>query len=232
MTVLASVWFGGSEFGRMARVLETSARSWCPSWDVRVRQVTRPEFSGPRSSQAQIDNGWKLTLWTQIVNAEPDGSQVLIVDADTFVVGNLDELWETEFDFAYTGREQSRFPLNAGVIAVRVNDASRAFMSAWSARDKSFFNNDAARMPWRERYGGYNQASLGSLLEGGYPAGVRVGRVPCSKWNCEDSSWAGFGSTTRIVHVKGALRTSIFGTGWKRDLAPLVRLWRDWERVV
>jgi hypothetical protein len=228
---LFAVWFKSPapQYERMARVLEMTARRWCPGWDVSVQRVPPPVTRG---SSADAANHYKLQAWAAAVERLPDGELLLLVDADTFITGSLDGVWDQAFDVAYTARpEGSRYPFNAGVIAVRGGAAARTFLAAWVAQDGAFLRDSAARRPWRQQYGGQNQASLGALLYGGAVTDASVKALPCARWNCEDTTWALFSEDTRIVHVKGALRSAAFGghTPVGKDWLPvrhLAHLWR------
>jgi len=211
---LVSVWFtgtgGGTEFQRMAAVLEHTARRHNPGWDVRVQAVPPTTVRAATGSESHAANWHKLRLWRDAVLAAPEGAPVLLVDADTFVTGPLDPLWEIPFDVAFTARKAARFPLNGGVVAVRATVAGKRFMQRWAEVDDQFLHDTPAAAPWRRVYGGYNQASLGCMLAS--PEGARVVGVPCLVWNCEDTCWDQFDpAVTRVVHVKSALRMRIFG---------------------
>ena len=233
MTVLYSCYFGNAsdQFPKLARVLEATARAHCPDWEVRVERIADSKLRGPNGSPSRGDNSWKLQKWAEFSCARPDGDRVLLLDTDTFVNAPLDPLWGHDFDLAYTVRGvDAPFPLNAGVIALRVNDASRDFMRLWSRRDREMFDDPALLAPWRRKYGGMNQASLGSLLEhgSGLTSWLTVAALPCREWNaCDEADWCAFGPTTRIVHIKSALRMAVFSQG---AAVPLLRgLARRWQ---
>lgn len=228
---LVSTWFPGDldQYPRLARVLEYTAKLYAPTWDIRVEEALRCGVSCGRASQAAADNSWKLEHWTRAVLEAPEDCGVLLMDADTFVTAPLDPLWSIDFDLAYTVRGVARFPLNAGVMAVRANERTRRFMERWLARDRFMLKDLDYREPWRRIYGGQNQASFGSLLEGPEVADLRVVTLPCLEWNCEDVSWSRFGPGTRIVHVKSALRTTVFYVQVEPTLRPLAALWRQRE---
>lgn len=220
---------GMSQYPRMARVLEHTAREHNPAWDVRVRQIDPPHVRAKSGATSDTDNAHKLQHWRDIVLTAAEGSQILLVDADTFVVGSLDALWDIPFDAAYTVR-QSMYPLNAGVVAVRVNHRSRAFFHGWAAQDEAFLYDPATHAPWRLKYGGMNQASLGCFLES-ERHDEHLAQLPCGIWNCEDTTWGEFDpATTRLVHVKSALRMALFKVAPVTPaLAPLVDAWRTAE---
>lgn len=155
---------GSSRWRRMAAVLEYSAKRHCPGWDVNVEEVPGPTDPSPLGMPAHAANTRKLDWWADRVVSAADGAQQLLVDADVVVLRPLDDLWEMDFDLAYTGRPPgARFPLNAGVVAVRACEGTRALFGAWVAENAQVLR--ARRESARARYGGCNQAALGSLFE-------------------------------------------------------------------
>lgn len=234
---LEACYFGPDPNGyflRMAAVLELTASQHCSAWVRTVRRI-QPE---PRTSALglaqHVVNTQKLEHWAALVAAASDGEHLLLMDADTAILRSLDDVWVDPFDIAYTTKRKP-FPFNLGVIFVRVNARSRAFFSAWL-----FENDRLLREPgdakavtaWRTRYGGINQASFAAVLNA-LPDGLMLKTLPCAEWNCEESGWMNFGSTTRILHIKGALRRAIF----RREdvfesLRPASDAWRALERNV
>jgi hypothetical protein len=228
---LCSVYFGDrtGQYPRLAAVLAHTARVHCPAWDVTVREIQPPTARAATGSTSHAANHHKLIEWAHAVRDAQDGQRLVLVDADTFITGPLDPLWDLPFDFAYTTREAARYPLNAGVIAVRVGPAVRRWMEAWLAVDAAFLRDAADGFPWRQRYGGQNQASLGATLESGLidDLGLTVAALPCREWNCEDSAWAEFDPTlTKIVHVKSALRMDAFDKHRSPHTRQLAVMWK------
>lgn len=229
---LESVYFGEGQYPRLARVLDYTARTHCPGWDVRVRRLDGHTLRAASGSESHAHNHHKLQAWCAAVRDAPHGTPILLVDTDTFVVAPLDPLWDTPFAFAYTVRAASKYPLNGGVVAVRAGHASRALMEAWLEKDALFLRDAEAHRPWRMKYGGINQASLGAVLEtGGVSDHALVVGLPCLEWNCEDTCWERFGPATRVVHVKSALRMAVFGIASAARLRPLVAAWRRAEQA-
>lgn len=231
---LEAVYFGDrtGQYPRLARVLEHTARTHCQAWDVRVREIGKPRVTAVTGSTSHAANHHKLIEWTRLVCDAQNGERILLVDADTFVVQSLDPLWDVPFDIAYTTREAARYPLNAGVIAVRVSTAVRRWMEGWLAHDAAFLRDVDDATPWRATYGGQNQASLGATLESGMAEdlGLRIAPLTCREWNCEDTCWKTFDpAVTRLVHVKSALRMDAFNMLRSPHSHRLAALWRQLE---
>lgn len=218
-------------YARMARVLEHTAEKHLPGWEISVRRVTPPDLTKHKTaSHSHLANTQKMECWADAVHASPDGARLLLIDVDTFIVRPLDDAWSFDFDVAYTVKD-GVIPFNSGVVFVRVNARSRAFIEEWRAANRRMLGDRIFHEEWRSKkhdgkhYGGINQASLGYLLH--HPeliAECRLLELPCLEWNCEDTSWDRFDPrVTRIVHVKSALRRSIFFT---QPAHPKVRILR------
>lgn len=217
---------------RLAAVLEASARVHCAGWDVQVRQLPpppRPPWNGTCSS-GFIGNTLKLEYWSTLVAEANEGDWLLLLDADTLILQPLDAIWDQPFDVAYTVRPPScKYPLNAGVVFVRVSPGTVAFFRDWCAQNRIVLQNTFAVQPWRRQFGGLNQAALGKLLGERGAAGLTLLEVPCVEWNCEDSTWAAFDpALTRILHVKSALRAAVLhDAAVPRGAARVAELWRE-----
>jgi hypothetical protein len=220
-------------FVRFARVLAATAATHCPHWRRCIDHVSidRTLYS-PLGLPSHVHNTQKMEAWWARVMAEPDGTPVLLMDADTMIVRPLDDIWDRAFDVAYTVKPESeRFPFNSGVVFLRVSPRVRAFVQAWRDENRYMLAHPVHHQEWRKRYGGINQAALGQMFTTGVTAGLDVLAIPCQEWNCEDSSWAAFDpEVTRIVHLKGALRQAVLGV----DLRPSdpLRMLRDRWRTL
>lgn len=233
--ILYACHFAGDaseQFDRLARVLAHTARQHCNGWDIRVERISPAPCRALDGTVAYERNTQKLDAWVDVMHALPDGAQLLLIDADTMILRTLNDVWQRDFDIAYTVRPSScRLPLNAGVLFVRVNDRSRAFLTAWRVENRRMLADRTYHLQWRRKFGGINQAALGATLQH-HAAGVMLDRLPCHEWNCEDSTWTAFDpAVTRILHIKSALRMGVFATGIVRPpVKALVGLWRRVEK--
>lgn len=235
---LVSCYFAGpaeKECARMARVLEYTARRHCPGWAIDVARIEPPAARSARGSAWEAANTQKLDHWAARVAAAPDGTPMLLMDADTMILHSLDDVWARPFDVAYTVRDVGgmRFPLNGGVVFLRVSPGTRRFVETWRAENRKMLENAAYHAPWNRRFGGINQAALGKVLESSLVAELKLNvlKLPCSEWNAEDTSWARFDpARTRIVHVKSGLRRAVFGPNVSA-MAPYRALAVIWRRL-
>lgn len=220
------------EWLRLVRVLELTIRTHCPTWTIDRQAVSVPDgLSSPLGVQNAVDNFVKLAAWNEAVQAADQGDRLLLLDADTMILQPLESIWDDPaLDVAITTKPaDARFPINAGVVAVRVSTATQAFFDLWQSEDRRLFLDPREHQVWRGNFGGLNQSSLGALLTRG-GLGVRIVKLPCREWNAEDHSWASLTPSTRIVHLKGELRAALFEHGHKsEEMRPIIRQWRVLE---
>lgn len=204
--------FNDPVFSRLADALRVSVEQNAPDiyFDERV---TDPPEERPLLLRHYTDNHAKLRVWRDAVCEAQDGEQIVLMDADALVLGDLSEAFTHDFDIGWTWRP-GRLPVNSGVVFVNVNDRSRAFMDAWVERDTQLMNHRTLADHGRSKYGGANQASFMWLIlhgNGEQIANVNGKDLPCRKWNSVDQTWCDFDSDTRILHIKGRLRDACLG---------------------
>lgn len=234
---LYSCYFGRGlqdQWSRLATVLTFSAGLHLPGWDITVERVEKQRiYQSAMGIAAHEENTQKLDRWLQIVNDAPEGQQLLLIDVDTAILRSLDDVWTQPFDVAYTSKPKgSRFPLNGGVLFLRVNDASRSFVQKWATYNRTFLTDRAYRSnPLRKTHGGINQAALGAVLREANTH-TQIATLPCVEWNCEDESWAQFNQqTTRILHVKSGLRRAALKIhGARIKETHVARVWQRLEQ--
>lgn len=219
------------DWARLARVLRASAAAHCPGWSIEVQEIHPGRIKSPMH-RVYVGNTQKLERWATVVAASEDGDRLLLIDVDTMVLQSLDDVWDLDFDVAYTSKPPgAMFPFNLGVVFLRVSARTRAFMAAWVARNRALLEAPAEAREWRVRYGGINQAAF-ALVRGGEEQPCRLVEVPCATWNCEESGWPEFDvAATRILHVKGELRRVVFGRqAPTRETATAASVWRAADR--
>ena len=239
---LEACYFGAGrsseEWPRLARVLASSAARHCPGWTIHVTAIAPPPArrASALGVQADVCNAVKLDRWQQLVAEASDGECLVLIDVDTMILRPLDSAWKHAFDLAYTVKPAgARFPLNGGVVFVRVSDRVRTFMGQWAAVNDRMLQDGTLHQAWRRRYGGINQAALGCVLETGSRTDLQLLPLPCAEWNCEDESWSAFDAhVTRIVHLKGLLRRAVFHRSIVTDphALRLAAVWRELEASV
>lgn len=197
-------------FDRMAAILEATAAEHCSGWERHIVRIDPTPRQSAIGKASHVQNVQKVEHWTEVVTAAPDGTPLLVIDADTAILRPLDDVWERSFDVAYTVKRRP-FPYNLGVLFVRVSDRTRAWFAAWRDENLRMLEEREGVDAWRQTHGGINQASFARLRESGATTGLELLELPCREWNCEESGWPSFDpGRTRILHVKGELRRAMF----------------------
>lgn len=204
--------FGDEAFSRMAESLKRSVALHCPDAEF-VEIVTDQPDEKPGMLRHYTDNHAKLLEWRDAVYAGSDGERLVLMDADTLVLGDLAFAFDETFDIGWTWRP-GRLPVNSGVVYVRVNDRSRAFMDAWVERDSKLMEHRALAAHGRSKYGGANQAAFMWLITHGGGQDIALCHpLMCKHWNSVDQTWCDFNEETRVLHIKGRLRDACMGVG-------------------
>lgn len=177
-----------------------------------------------------VANSVKLAKWVE--ELEKGDSPIMFSDCDMLMVQPVDDVWKMDFDVAFTRRDENdatipqpkgvevvkpskrvppatgfaRVPLNGGIVFARPTDVTRRFFRTWLEINDRMLMDVKFHAPWKKKYLGVNQASLGYMLENGSSQGVRLVSLPCSVWNACESNWLRLDPDVRMVHVKGMLR--------------------------
>lgn len=218
----------GAQYADLAKVLSLSAIQHCPSWEQDICRM--PDEDGSRSPWEMHQD--RLVRYRAAIAQSGEGDGLLLIDADTLIVRSLNRIWAREFDVAYTVHRYAdcAWPVNTGVLFVRASPRVVAFFDAWIAASRAIGTDESteAFRAASKQYGAPDQQAFWETLQSQRQS-VRAIAVPCREWNCADAEWEHFTPMTRIVHIKGVLRTAIRGrrpSGRRaRFVAPLVDLW-------
>lgn len=209
---------------RMAHVAKASAQKHNPDWDVNIWSMPRP----PLSSSHEFDALWlqKIEAWTQVVEESPKGSQLLVLDADTVTCESLDSLWGHKADVFVTERE-GQMPINCGVMAFRISRKVVGWMQAWGRLARGIA--DSGVVPYWSA--GVDQIAILPMLLRGTQSHyhIRIHRLPCRVWNCEQTYWHTLGPQTKILHVKSDARKAIVTGKVPGYLKAVVSKWKEYE---
>ncbi len=221
---IVSVVFGKPVYHRLARVWEWSTRRHHPDATVKLVDV------GGETQDHQSNNEYKLTKWARIVEETDD--DLILMDSDMLVLGDISHVFEQEFDVCYTKRTRSGMPLNGGVLFVRpYNPGVREMFRDWLKVDAGVRRGKYKEYKkWITKYGGQNQASFGYMLDKCL-LNIRVAHVPCTSYNCCQEEWRFVDDSTRVIHVKSSLRKSVQrgSTQARRKLQKALSLWYEAE---
>ena len=217
-------------------VFEASVRHHMPSCEFRALRIDPPDQRGVKKF-AFLSNTYKLKFWAeQMREARADGVNVALADCDMLCTGNVEPVYEKDFDVAYTVRNDgTNIPMNGGMVFAKPTDAAVAFFEAWAEADARMYRdhieNDGRQFhdKWRFKYKGMNQASFGYLCETREGiGGVHLLDLPTRIYNAVDKDWHRISSETVFLHIKSKLRKCVlngelpFGT-----YRPAMLLWYE-----
>lgn len=218
---------GITGYERLARVLEYTARRFCPSASFELVRIQAPRQYATKRCFAS--NTVKLAEWVRVLRETND--DVVFMDCDTAILRDISPAFAGEYDVGYTARTRG-IPFNCGVVFIRNTAAARAFVAEWRRVNDLMYANPKLHNPYRHKYAGINQAAFGYVLERG-AAGARMRKFTCREWNACKEDWPFVDGTTRVLHVKSDLRRMIFA-GTRIELCGknirAVRTWRDLEQ--
>lgn len=204
-------WFG-LPFKRLSRVWEKSIRVHCPTADFKSVKMIEPEGANKADSHLW-SNTAKLELWRDEVHrAVDDGIPLVLMDADTFVLGDLAPAFDEVGDahLGYTVRDYNKIPFNNGVVFVRPTEESKMLIDEWVKHNMWYMSDPHRRGQAIREAAGVNQAAFGRLLSKSDPNWFA--KLQCRVWNSVNQTWKDFDKTTRVVHVKSRLRQMVLKT--------------------
>lgn len=179
-----------------------------PENDVVVKMVQPP---GVKTKHCFSSNTHKLAIWVEEMLKLPEGHEICFIDCDMMVLQSPNDVFENDFDIAYTKRPHPkghRLPVNGGVVFCRNNERSRDLMKLWEKINNEMFNNRKFHEQWRKKYAGMNQSAFGYIMEHPNLYDAKMIPVPCNTYNVCNEYWSGVGEddNIRIVHIKSQLR--------------------------
>jgi len=177
----------------------------------------------------KIKKGW-LTSIKSIKN----GQRILFIDADTVLIKNIDNFFNTEFDIGYTYYENHLTPygdstftsngynrINTGVLLVKYSSNVKRFLVEYANKTNYFLNNES---PFKKEFGAFDQDAFAWFLCNGdlnhlsHPInhynGLRFYGFTCKELNeCESVP---ISDKTHIIHYKGGWRNIIPHGKWNK----------------
>lgn len=213
-------------YQRLMEVFEYSCKKHMPESDVISLKTPAPDQK--LRAQGVVSNTYKLDLWVQELDKAKEGEEVVFMDCDMVVLGNMFDAFADDFDVAYTTRTRG-FPINGGVIFARNNERARKWFRELRNINNRMFEDKIFHTQWRNKYAGINQAAMGYLIENPVP-GVMLHAVPCAKWNVCNDGWKNINKDARAIHVKGALRRACMGkVPPNANMGQCYRIWKQYE---
>ena len=217
-------------YEKLLRVFEESVRVYDPENDVIVKEVKPPQV---KTKHCFSSNTLKIAIWVEEMKKLPEGHEICFIDCDMMVIKNPNDVFDLDFDIAYTKRPKPaghRLPVNGGVVFCRNTEKSRSFMMKWKEINDKMYNDRKFHERYRKKYAGMNQSAFGYLMEHPQEWDAHLVPVECNTYNVCNESWhrVGHDPNIRIVHVKSQLRKMVLsGVCSKRGCEEAVRMWLE-----
>jgi hypothetical protein len=202
---------GDTRYEKMAKVLEYSAKKFCPNIEFRLIRHDPPRTINRKTCFAS--NNLKLNKWIEVLESAND--DIIFLDCDMVILRSFDGAFDdTDFDIGitYLNDARERLPFNGGTVFARNTDAARGFMKKWLEIDNKMYTDEKLHSVFREKYAGMNQASLGYLLENKDCHEAHIKRFDCHEWNWCRDRWIfpDHGEGPRVLHIKSQTRKNVF----------------------
>lgn len=228
----------GNDYERMANVLHRSVLAHSPNTPltIHIKKINSDiRTKGRNRDSTFVDNATKSLYFSDLVQKFNNGQVVGLLDCDTMVINPLESIEKEKFDIAVTWRPpKSKLVFNSGVVFARISKRVKDFYREWAAvalemlEDRSFFEK------WRGPFGGINQTSFGFMMEQKEWKKVKILKLPCEEWNCENCTWHLFDKKkTRIVHLLGSLRHLVLRhefRGVTLEKQTISRMWHNFDK--
>lgn len=161
--------------------------------------------------------GQKISVWMRALEIAQEGVYIFI-DVDTLVVRDISRYADGKWDIAITTRDSVPYPINTGVVLLRMNAETRSrirdFFALWANRARDILADPEQTRRARMRnypYGAIDQMALYELL--GYKRGhdsyvveTRSGSVSVNAIDCRflnEIESVPVTEDTHIIHYKG-----------------------------
>lgn len=226
-----------SSYGRMAKVLARTVAKHSPETPLTIHtkkgydsELTRIACSYVWNKTSYLDNARKTKYHHDIIQEARNGDEICLIDCDTFVLRPLDALGRMDFDIAVTTRVRTRYPVNTGVVFVRVSEQTKHWYIRWYEMVRELMRNKVLIMKTHPKYGGINQCALGLLREQTHALSIRS--LDCKEWNLTSDLYHEFNpDVTRIVHIQGQLRQRIIHKSpvGNHKVVQMEKMWRSYE---
>jgi len=164
----------------------------------------------------------KLRAWEAGVNHTDD--DVLLLDADTLILGDVTTLSRESFHLAHAMRP-GQYPVNTGVVFVRPCVRTRRFMREWRHLTEYWQSTKALRNQARAEYAGTDQAAFVDAL-----AAHQLNVLPLdyTEWNlCQD--FQRMTDNTRILHLKGKIHRACLAGRYENLHPNVIREWKKYD---
>jgi len=172
--------------------------------------------------QRSVRASGKIQGWHEALGVIKNGTPVVFLDADTFVVKPLTDAFKEPFDIGTTWRTEGRWFLNSGVLFARTSDVVRDWMSSWKTLTHQIIEDKEAHQIALHDFGAADQKALALTLEN---TNLCQTQLPAEIWN--ETTISDHPERVAVWHMKGALQAIRIGKKDHRADQDSYKLWRE-----
>lgn len=236
------------DYGRLLRVFAASVAKHEPGATFTLVEIPPPMSPVPGKALNFWYNTIKLREWVRVLEEIDDN--VVLADCDMLMNAPLGDVFDEDFDVAYTERTETRMrcdaaslkywgpepirrmPMNGGIMLVKPTAPAREFFRLLLETNERLYQQTEEHLKWNVKYAGMNQAAFGCLFETGeYRAKIKA--IPCRRYNAVDTDWHTFGGDTVFLHVKSKLRRLVLSRQRPYgNLKAAMSAWNDVAREI
>lgn len=199
--------------------------------DLDIIEVDRPKpfklkkRAGHKWGQWAANNFEKITQWNNYIQNTDEN--VLLLDGDIILLDSPLDVFERDFDIAYTYSKKNKAPLNTGVIFVKSNKKAKKFFQLWYNNTLKMVKNENFYKEWLNKMKGLTQPAFYCSLQE-MKRKLKIIELPGNVYNATDPYWNNL-KDTKILHIKGRLQKMV------TDKKELNIEWKEaydvWKRI-
>ena len=158
----------GKMYKTMCDVLIKSIKKNIPHFEIDLHNAQPPNFNnfkGFNTKPSWASNIVKLEIWNDLIQKSNTGDKIALLDCDTLVTKDFSDVFNNDFDVAFTDKPEPEGTFNGGVIFVNVNDASKEFFNIFLKINYKMLEDKEFHEKYRKKYSGMNQSAMGYLYE-------------------------------------------------------------------
>ena len=187
---------------RYERLLDVLIASWNANTSIPLQVLRIPAPKTGLRNDAFYYNHAKLRKWIDSVDQD-----TIFIDCDMLCLRDISDGFDNVQHIGVTVRPGD-YPMNCGVVFVRHNPKTMAFLEKWYEIDAQMLADEGFHMKWYKKVAGMNQSSMKWMIDNGY--GDMVSTLPCTTYNLCDGQWDQW-QQAKMIHIKGYLREYIMG---------------------
>jgi hypothetical protein len=172
------------DYGLLLKVFKYSVFKHMPNTNFHEIIIPPPK-KDPTKEYFMTKNTVKLGYWIDAVKESKENTAIM--DCDMLALKDMECAFDHDFDIGISVRN-AKIKLNGGLLFVRPNERSIKFLEYWRDINLQMYQRPEFHSPYRTKYAGMNQASLGFCLEN-YQDDLHLAEFPCRIWNVCQEDW-------------------------------------------